>query len=360
MEARRVCIRADASRAIGTGHIRRCLSLAAALREQGAEPSFIVRTLDVDLVPEIAAAGFDAQVLAAPDDSPSVEEDAPAHAAWAGVGWERDVEETIAALGGARADWLVIDHYAFDSRWHRAARAATGARIAAIDDLGDRPLEADLIVDHNWSDDHRRKYAAVNRLDASILGGPDFALIGPAYASVAPVFVRERVESIGIFTGGADVGHASIVALDAVERLGFAGGVEIVSTTFNPGLERLRERAAARPNTTLSLDLGDLAGFFGRHDLQIGAGGGATWERCRLGAPTVCLIVAANQEPVALGLAGLGCLTAIEQQNVDAGRIAEEVARLIGDLDLRRRYAERSRTLVDGQGGARVARELLK
>lgn len=359
MAAARICIRADASRIIGTGHIRRCLSLAEALRERGADILFLVRDLDVDMAPDIEAAGHTVRTLPPPNGPLSLDAEAPPHADWAAVGWEQDVNDTLAAIGDAPS-WTVVDHYAFDARWHRRIRSETGGRVAAIDDVADRALEADLIVDHNWSDDHARKYAGVNRLAAPVLGGPSYALIGPAFSHVTPVPIRERVESIGIFTGGADQANASSVALDALDRLGFAGEVELVTTSFNPRLAALRERVAARPSTRLSVDLPDLAGFFGRHDLQIGAGGGATWERCRLGVPTVSLIVAANQEPVARALAERGYLSAIERADIAPDRVAGEIARLIDDLDLRRRYAERSRTLVDGRGGARVADELLK
>lgn len=39
----RVLIRADASFAIGTGHVMRCLTLARALRAKGSNVSFICR-----------------------------------------------------------------------------------------------------------------------------------------------------------------------------------------------------------------------------------------------------------------------------------------------------------------------------
>ena len=53
----RIAIRADASRDIGTGHVMRCLTLADALRERGAQCSFICREHKGNLINLIAQRG---------------------------------------------------------------------------------------------------------------------------------------------------------------------------------------------------------------------------------------------------------------------------------------------------------------
>jgi spore coat polysaccharide biosynthesis predicted glycosyltransferase SpsG len=150
-----------------------------------------------------------------------------------------------------------------------------------------------------------------------------------------------------------------VLALEALDAAGFRGETEVVTTSANPLLEKLAIHVALRPKTRLTVDCEDLAAFFARHDLQIGAGGGATWERCRLGAPTVALILASNQEPVLQALVGQGVLTALPPGRTSVEQLAREITLLLGDFDLRQRYSERSARLVDGGGATRVARELL-
>ena len=281
----------------------------------------------------------------------------PPHAAWAQVGWQVDADETVAVLQGGGIDWLVVDHYAFDARWHDAVRARLGAKLAAIDDLADRALRVDLLVDHNLAADHRAKYRAVLPEGTPILGGPRHALLGPAFVHAAPYTFHDPVHSIGIFMGGADSRDLSSAVLRACRLgAGFGGPVEVVTTASHPNLAALRALAAQWPATTVSVDLPDLAAFFARHDLQIGAGGGATWERCRVGAPSLVLVTADNQRAVAPALAASNAVATLgDGATLSEQGIAEAVAKLLRDADRRRALADGSRTVVDGLGARRVA-----
>ncbi|MBX3633888.1 MAG: UDP-2,4-diacetamido-2,4,6-trideoxy-beta-L-altropyranose hydrolase, partial [Rubrivivax sp.] len=60
-----IAIRADASAAIGLGHLKRCLSLAQALRAQGAAVTLAWREIDLDCAPLIEAAGVSSVRIAA-------------------------------------------------------------------------------------------------------------------------------------------------------------------------------------------------------------------------------------------------------------------------------------------------------
>jgi UDP-2,4-diacetamido-2,4,6-trideoxy-beta-L-altropyranose hydrolase len=250
--------------------------------------------------------------------------------------------------------WVCADCYAFDARWHRAVRDALGCRIAVIDDLADRALDADVLVDQNWAADHAAKYAG--RLDrvSRILGGPRHALLAPALRAAPAYDFQPQVRSIGVFMGGTDPGGASARVLAACDEAGFSGDVDVVSTSGNPHLDALREACARRPRTTLTLDLPDLAAFFGRHDLQIGGGGGATWERCCLAAPSIAVMVADNQRSVVPALAAMGVL---EASGFD--ELPGTLRTLLHDEERRRRLAQAGRRLVDGRGAQRVALCLL-
>ena len=353
--APRVAIRVDASAAIGTGHLKRCLSLAQALAETGAEVRFVCRRIDPVAARLLAGVSEPVCWLPAPAGDFTPEPVAPPHAAWAGVPQIQDAADTAQALADWHPDAVVVDHYAFDARWHGGVRDALGCRLLVIDDTADRALDADALLDPNWAADHHAKYAGRLQREPLWLCGPRFALLSSGYRNAAPYVFCETVRSIGIFMGGTDPGGISARALTACRSAGFTGAVEVVSTSANPKLAELRNACKPDGQAMLTLDQPDLAGFFSRHDLQIGAGGGATWERCCIGAPTVALALAANQSAVLPGLAALGAVRAADEENLP-GVLRE----LIADPAARRSLAERAGALVDGRGAQRVALALLQ
>jgi len=350
----RVAIRTDASRRIGTGHLRRCQSVAEALRREGAEVVFVCRRHD-----EISGLA-DGDVLWLPHaDGYTPSPGDPPHAAWAECVWEHDAVETIAALQGQSIDWFVIDHYAFDARWHERVAVALGCRIAAIDDLADRPLAANVVIDQNLHPDHAAKYAGRLHQAARILGGPRYAMLAPVYRDAAPYRFRRDVRSIGIFMGGADPKDFTSRALRACREVaGFEGDIEVVSSSRNPNFQRHAALASQWPRTRVLHDQADLSGFFARHDLQIGSGGIAAWERCCVRAPTFAISIADNQLAVLPELARMGAVEWLAGDAATDTAIGNAVANLIANPRRRLSLVRATRGIVDGLGSARVAAAL--
>ncbi|WP_010408834.1 UDP-2,4-diacetamido-2,4,6-trideoxy-beta-L-altropyranose hydrolase [Citromicrobium sp. JLT1363] len=356
----KVAIRLDVSTEIGTGHAKRMSAVAHALRENGAEIWFIHRQLDLD------AGSFldldDAAILSlAPPEAAFTPDPLVPHSHWARVPQERDAEETCAALRGQDFDAVIVDHYAFDARWHDAVRDRLGVPLMVIDDLADRRLSGEWLVDHNFHPDHGAKYAGLTPASMHMLAGPAFAMLGPIYAGAPRYEMHDQVGSIGVFMGGVDACGANFTVLDAFDSIGWEGPVEIVSTSANPALDRLRARIANRAGTSLALDLPNLAEFFARHDLQIGAGGGAIWERCCIGPPTVCMVCADNQRLSVPFLDAAGVVLGYDPGDGATPpqvSLAQTIECAIGDASKRRAMNRAATALVDGKGAMRIAQAL--
>jgi UDP-2,4-diacetamido-2,4,6-trideoxy-beta-L-altropyranose hydrolase len=382
----RVALRTDASGRIGTGHVRRCLSLARALQEEGVETLLVCRSHDAVSAGAVGAevrvawlpgpvAGVPALRASPPAYVPALRASPPAyvpaprasppaqggsgqtegespHAEWAGVSWEEDARETAQALAAFAPDWVLVDHYAFDARWQQAVADATGARMAAIDDLADRAHAVELLIDQNLQPPSADKYAGRVAPTARRLLGPRYALLAREYASAPRYRFRRQVRSIGIFLSGADAQDATSAALLACrEDAGFEGEIELVSSARSPHLAHQQQLARRWPGTRVLTDLPDLRAFFARHDLQVGSGGGAAWERCCIGAPTAAVQIAANQGAVLPQLAALGAVEWVQ----DPRELGAAVAHLVAQPRQRLALARAARGLVDGLGSARVA-----
>jgi RimJ/RimL family protein N-acetyltransferase len=157
--------------------------------------------------------------------------------------------------------------------------------------------------------------------------------------------------------GGVDSADLGSLALRACrEAAGFQGSIEIAATSASPHLTSLRALVDSSPDTRLSIDQPDLTEFFTRHDLQIGAGGGATWERCCAGAPMLLLKAAENQVTVLQELSAQGAARCLNDSGVaTVASVGQAVAELLRDGSARKSLAERARALVDGLGAQRVA-----
>jgi UDP-2,4-diacetamido-2,4,6-trideoxy-beta-L-altropyranose hydrolase len=356
MSRLRIAMRADGSARIGTGHITRCIALARALRQAGAEVRFITRRFGLDpaaLLHEFAA---DSIILPAPAMGAAIHGQVP-HAEWAGVNWDDDATETIAALRSLSPAQVVIDHYAFDARWHRRVKSELGCALVVIDDLADRDLDGTVLIDHNLAADHRVKYRGLWPADRPLFGGPRFALLDERYATATRATPRVEVRSVGIFMGGADAAGYSVRVLEACRvHAGYAGEIEVATTRANPAFATLQATCTRWPRTRLLSDLPDLADFHARQDLEIGAGGGASWERCCIGVPTLLIATADNQRMVVEELVRRGAAaTTLPALLPDTAHIAAAVSTLIEDAPRRASLAAESRRLVDGLGATRVA-----
>lgn len=359
--APQVVFRLDASARIGSGHLMRCLALAAALKARGAVCHVLLRPSAKPWGAQVLAAGHALHWLPEPAPAPT-EPDAPPQAAWLGTSQAADANDCLALLRPLpRPDWLVVDHYALDARWERALRPAVG-RILVIDDLADRPHEADLLLDQNFQD------PALGDRYAGLLSAGTRCLLGPRHALLREEFVRapgaalpdrgQPVRQVLVCFGGV---AQQAVTLRCVRAL--AGLPGLVATVIAPQSLHDELRAAAPAGLSLRLltHSDQMAALMRDCDLAIGAGGGMLWERFSQGLPGLVLGIADNQRPgiAALLRAGLVC----GHPDADALADADLQALLRGLLrmdDLRAGQARRAAELVDGQGAARVARRMLQ
>jgi UDP-2,4-diacetamido-2,4,6-trideoxy-beta-L-altropyranose hydrolase len=341
----------------------RCLTLARALRRAGVACRFITRALPGHLAGRIAEDGFEVTLLPAPHGA--VPEGPPNHAHWAGIGWAQDAEETRAALGRA-PDWLVIDHYAFDARWQKAARPE-GTRLMVIDDLADRPHACDLLLDQNLGRD-AGDYDRLVPETCTRLVGPRYALLRPEFAAARPEALVGRagrgLRHLLISMGGVDSVDATSAVLNALRDAPLPDDLRITVIMGGnaPALKRVRALACNMPRPTqVVVDVDDMAARMAAADLAIGAGGATTWERCALGLPSIIVQIADNQAGIARALATEGA--ALDPGPLQAPGFAQALQSVLAQATDPARVAamsEAAAAICDGDGVGWVEMGLLE
>lgn len=358
----KVCFRADASLQIGTGHVMRCLTLADALRELGAECRFICREHPGNLIELIRSKGYvvyGLPCLATRDAGAS----SPAHAAWLGSSQLDDAAASVACLAEWSVDWLIVDHYALDARWEELLQPRC-RQLMVIDDLADRMHRCDLLLDQTLGR-VTADYSALVPAHCKLLCGSRFAVLRPEFAGLRDYSLQRRahapLQHLLITMGGVDKDNATGLVLDALRDspLPAECRITVVMGATAPWLATVREQAKDLPwLTTVRVGISDMARLMADSDLAIGAAGATSWERCCLGLPAIMLILASNQRMVARGLELAGAvriLHSIEQLDRQLPRHLHELISCPAHMSDMSRNAS---AVVDGSGLAMVTQYL--
>lgn len=336
----RVAFRLEASAPIGGGHAMRCLSLARALADRGADCLFLVNGEAASVVP--ALAGATCRVVG-PEPEAAV---AAVRAAWP-----------------EGADAAVCDLYRWTAPQERAF-AATTRRLLVIDDLATAPHHCDLVLNQNFGTDP----AGYDRLvppGCRRLVGLDYALLRPDFAALRPPALERRrdvrrAETILVSLGLTDVSGITGRVCAALATLPDFARAEVVLGPAAPSIGRVRAIAESDPRFRCHVGLDDMAQAMLQADAAIGAMGSSSWERCCLGLPTLAVILADNQRPTAQALDASGIVAlAGDAAALDDAALRAAIATFLGDTDGLQRLSRAAAALCDGRGAGRVAAALL-
>jgi UDP-2,4-diacetamido-2,4,6-trideoxy-beta-L-altropyranose hydrolase len=301
MSAGLLVLRADGGPGIGSGHLGRQLALAEAWRDAGGQVRLVTHTAPLEWVQRYQAEGVEVV-------EPS-------------TGWER-----------SGAAWTSLDGYRFDIRLQERLRS--GGRLLVVDDHGTiGRYAADLVLDQNLgaSDEMYRHRSG----DTELLLGFRYALLrrefrrSPADPPV-PAHARRLLVSLG--------GDPPDWAVRGVE-VAVARVPELAARWMSGG--------------------GGVAEAMAASDMALSGAGVTAWELCAMGVPSVLLVLADNQRPVAEGLVGAGASVSAGDGGVEPDELALLLGSLAADPAMRRKLADTGRRLVDGRGARRVVTRLL-
>jgi UDP-2,4-diacetamido-2,4,6-trideoxy-beta-L-altropyranose hydrolase len=320
-------LRADASAAIGGGHVMRCIALARALRAAGWQTRLACTPGTLEIVPEAAR---EAPLPLPPDGREATR---------------------LAAVLEAPCALLLVDHYGWDASDYRAARPLA-AGLAAIVDAPGQAQAVDLLIDPTPG----RVAAAHGRNASRVLAGTAFAPLRPAIrasrrTALALAVPAGPARRVLVAMGMTDPTDATSAVVAALADLPTQVAVNIVLGGSAPNRARIAESLPAWAR--LHVDPPDIAALVLEADLAIGAGGVGALERACLGVPQLLVEVATNQRDAIAGLSAAGAALPVTLSHL--------AARLPGYLaDAAGLAAMRTRAFVacDGLGAPRASMHL--
>ncbi|MFC3079768.1 UDP-2,4-diacetamido-2,4,6-trideoxy-beta-L-altropyranose hydrolase [Phenylobacterium terrae] len=331
----RILFVVDAGPLVGGGHVMRSLSLAQALAARGATPIFLSPPPVAEILQAFAP---ETPRISAPAGGP---------------------ETLIAAAAFADVEAVVFDHYGLSREAHEAI--GKGRPRLVVDDLADRPLGADVVLDPG----PQRTSADYAQLapGARLLLGPQYAPLRPEFSALREAAMARRdgpVRRILISMGLTDVGGITGQVLQKLRsRLGMLA-IDVVLGAAAPSRRGLERLAAHDPRLELHIDTPDMAVLAAEADAAIGAAGSSTWERCALALPSVLVVLAENQRPGAAAVAEAGAALVVDREAADfEAQLDRAIVRLLADAGLRRRLSEAAASMCDGLGAPRVAEAFL-
>ncbi len=349
-----IAIRVDASSQIGTGHFMRCLTLADALKQRGAQTRFISRHLPDYLRNTLEEKGHDFRLLNGHNHAGSL--DQLSHSHWLGTSQCADAQDSLQALSDRTWDWVIVDHYALDAQWETVLRQATKS-ILVIDDIADRLHDCDILLDQNFYSDMNTRYAGKVPAHCHLLLGPRYALLRDEFRQLREK-IKPRtgiVQRILVFFGGVDADNYTGLVIDGLASLGVEGvHIDVVIGASHPYREFI-ESFCAEHQFNCYVQTSRMAELMAAADLAIGAGGSATWERCCVGLPAFAICTADNQFQQVIDAASEGLVYAPEIKGEVLPALKMHVNTLFDNRNLIRAMSSNAMRFVDGRGTSRVA-----
>ncbi|KGR90101.1 pseudaminic acid biosynthesis protein PseG [Ureibacillus massiliensis 4400831 = CIP 108448 = CCUG 49529] len=280
---KKIIIRTDASVEIGSGHVMRCLTVAKYLQEYDCKVKFFMKQLPGNLIDYVKEEGF------------------------------------VNITQIEKADLYIIDHYGIDEVWEKQVRPFT-KKIAVIDDLANRRHDCDLLMDQNVVPNFEMRYENLVPKNCVKLLGPGYLIMRDEFIE-ARKHLRDRngeIKRLLVFMGGTDPTNETMKVLQALDEFSFAH-IDIVVGNGNVQKDNIH-LICKEKGYNYHCQINYLAQLMQLADFSIGAGGTTTWERCYVGLPSSCTIVADNQIVSTKFAAKLGAIINLgwhEQVTVD-------------------------------------------
>ncbi len=326
-----VVIKADGNKVIASGHIRRCLSIAEALKRKGTGVCFWFSDEESpEIIKRFCTGDNDFPYTMEPPES--------------------------------KADLLLLDSYSIRKDDFSSFREHA-AKTAYIDDLCECDPDVDLLINYDPDPPADLYHAPVQ-------------LLGTAYAPLREQFsscsfkVRSSANRLFISSGGTDpyrIIEKLLKELYSPNRFDPVSMLHcdvVIGAVFDEKYKSALKLLSARyRGVMLNEGVQDMASLMNSCDLAITAGGTTLYELCAAGVPTIAFTMADNQLEFteSFGKKGVVCYEGDARKDaLLARKLAGRAMTLLNDPGQRNSMSCGARKMVDGRGAERIADAIIR
>jgi len=310
-----VLFRVDADQKIGIGHMRRCQALIEGFRRAGLRRfAFVTRT------PQTFQEWFGKKYVLYPLKAKN---------------FRGEIPELKRLFGRVNVSLMIVDRYGI-STGYLSQICNLHPRVVSLNDdvmLKDYPVRA--IVNYNV---YAKRLKYPSSTQAKFFLGLRYAPIREEFRRSSKRTTRSCLPRVFVALGGYARAQYLEKVRAALEKTGLP-----MEVTWASGMTR------------------DMASVMRGADLAISAAGVTTYELAALGIPSILLILAENQRRVAYAWQERGCVRVLGNlKEVSQMKLSKAVRNILMSRSKLKAMGQKARLAVDGQGGERLARELIQ
>jgi len=331
-----IIIRTDANKTIATGHLMRTLTIARECIHLNTPVCFVFSDTESEQIFKTICSDWTNFTI----ETLNIQYDKP----------EAELDVFFSIITNTKPICILIDSYFITPKY--LSEINKKVRTTYLDDLNlfDHPV--DMVI--NYCINAENIYNQSAHKEKKYLLGTQYAPVREQFRNV-PYQIKEKITDILITTGGADDNNITSQIINTIQTtLNNPITYHIVIGMLNKHREHLYKLANENQQIKIYENHLEMAELMQKCDLAITAAGSTLYELCAIGVPTICFTTADNQIPNATGLAANKALIYAKDKD-----FATHIKKLATDYQQRMQLSKTMRTLVDGHGASRIARQLL-
>lgn len=352
-----IYIRTDGNSQIATGHLVRCLSIAAACVSLQQRVCFLISDKE--------SAGLLQGFLEGEglSSSPLLSVKILQTASYDNL--EQELPELLSffsSFASGKPPVYLLDSYFVTEKYLTALQPVVA--LSYLDDLQlfDYPVE--LLINYDViSPATLPLYQAAYQKAKKTLLGPSYTPLRSQFQN-RKITVKKQLRNLLLTTGGSDPFHFCLRFLELWQQMYVSQPVtlHVVVGKCNPDKERLSLLSQKLPLLQLHENVSQMASLMEGCDLAVSAAGTTLYELCAMGIPTISFTMADNQLTAANAFSETGAIPYAgdlrnEMDEVFSG-CAQFMTRM-SSFEERKAAHQTMHKLVDGKGALRIANALI-